>query len=34
MTNTPDGLGYRFVAKDGGIFDYGDAQFNGSGVGG
>jgi hypothetical protein len=26
----PDGLGYRFVASDGGIFDEGDAQFAGS----
>jgi hypothetical protein len=32
MTNTPTGLGYRFVAHDGGIFNFGDAQFYGSGA--
>ena len=30
MTLTPDGGGYWFVASDGGIFSYGDAQFYGS----
>jgi beta-lactamase class A len=28
--STPDGLGYWFVAADGGIFAYGDAAFEGS----
>ena len=27
---TPDGAGYRMVATDGGIFSFGDAQFDGS----
>jgi hypothetical protein len=27
---SPDGNGYRFVASDGGIFDYGDAGYFGS----
>ena len=30
MTATPSGHGYRFVATDGGVFDFGDAQFYGS----
>ena len=30
MASTHDGLGYWFVASDGGIFDYGDAPFHGS----
>ena len=30
MAATYDGLGYWFVASDGGIFDYGDAGFYGS----
>jgi hypothetical protein len=30
MTNTTTGQGYRFVASDGGIFDFGDAAFYGS----
>ena len=30
MAATPDGKGYWFVASDGGIFAYGDAQFYGS----
>ncbi|HWE56700.1 MAG TPA: ABC transporter substrate-binding protein, partial [Acidimicrobiales bacterium] len=30
MTPTPDGHGYWLVAKDGGIFNFGDAQFHGS----
>jgi hypothetical protein len=30
MAATPDGLGYWFVAADGGIFNYGDAGFFGS----
>ena len=29
MAATPDGQGYWFVASDGGIFSYGDAQFYG-----
>jgi len=30
MQSTDDGGGYWFVAKDGGIFAYGDAPFRGS----
>jgi len=30
MAATPDGGGYWLVASDGGIFNYGDAVFNGS----
>ena len=30
MAATPDGDGYYLVATDGGIFNYGDAQFFGS----
>ena len=30
MGQTPDGLGYWLVASDGGIFNYGDANFYGS----
>jgi hypothetical protein len=30
MAATPDGKGYWLVAKDGGIFSFGDAQFYGS----
>jgi hypothetical protein len=30
MAATHDGGGYRLVANDGGIFDYGDAPFHGS----
>ena len=30
MAATPDGRGYWIVASDGGIFSYGDANFNGS----
>ena len=30
MATTPDGKGYWFVAADGGVFNYGDAQFYGS----
>ncbi len=30
MASTPDGKGYWFVASDGGIFAYGDAEFYGS----
>ena len=30
MAATPDGKGYWLVASDGGIFNYGDAQFYGS----
>ena len=30
MAPTSDGGGYWFVASDGGIFSYGDAQFDGS----
>jgi len=33
MTATPDGSGYWFVARDGGIFSYGSARFFGSGAG-
>jgi hypothetical protein len=30
MAATPSGRGYWFVASDGGIFSFGDAQFYGS----
>jgi hypothetical protein len=30
MAALPTGNGYRFVAADGGVFDFGDAQFYGS----
>ncbi len=30
MATTPDGDGYWLVAKDGGVFAFGDAQFSGS----
>ncbi|HEY5383897.1 MAG TPA: hypothetical protein VIJ56_01580, partial [Acidimicrobiales bacterium] len=30
ITATPDGKGYWLTAADGGIFNYGDAQFLGS----
>ncbi len=30
MTMTADGHGYWFVAADGGVFSFGDAQFHGS----
>jgi hypothetical protein len=30
MPSTADGLGYWFVASDGGIFAFGDAVFHGS----
>ena len=30
MAATPDGHGYWLVASDGGIFNFGDAQFFGS----
>jgi len=30
MAATPDGKGYWLVASDGGIFNYGDATFEGS----
>ncbi len=30
MTPSPDGKGYWFVASDGGVFNYGDAGFEGS----
>jgi hypothetical protein len=30
MAATPDGGGYRMVARDGGIFAFGDAEFDGS----
>ena len=30
MAATPDGKGYYLVASDGGIFNYGDAGFDGS----
>ncbi len=30
MAATPDGRGYWMVASDGGIFNFGDAQFDGS----
>ena len=33
MASTPDGRGYRMVAADGGIFNFGDAGFYGSAAG-
>jgi hypothetical protein len=30
MEGSPNGMGYRFVASDGGIFNYGQASFAGS----
>jgi hypothetical protein len=33
MAATPDGNGYWLVTKDGGIFTFGNAPFNGSGAG-
>ena len=33
MTAMPDGSGYWFTAADGGLFNYGDAPFYGSGAG-
>jgi hypothetical protein len=33
MAATTDGAGYWLVAADGGIFNYGDAEFLGSGAG-
>jgi hypothetical protein len=30
MSPQPDGGGYRLVASDGGVFDFGDAVFYGS----
>jgi hypothetical protein len=30
MAATADGAGYRMVASDGGIFAFGDAEFDGS----
>ena len=30
MAGTPDGAGYRMVGADGGIFAFGDAEFEGS----
>ena len=33
MASTPDGGGYWLVASDGGVFNFGDAGFFGSGVG-
>jgi hypothetical protein len=30
MEASPTGMGYRFVASDGGIFSYGQATFDGS----
>jgi hypothetical protein len=30
MAGTRDGGGYWLIASDGGIFNYGDAQFSGS----
>jgi hypothetical protein len=30
MAATPSGAGYRLVASDGGIFAFGDAEFDGS----
>ena len=33
MTSTPDGNGYWMVARDGGVFSFGDAQFYGSAAG-
>ncbi|MCU1464535.1 MAG: Esterase, partial [Actinomycetia bacterium] len=32
MASTPTGKGYWFVAADGGIYSFGDAQFLGSGT--
>ena len=34
MAPTPDGKGYWLVASDGGIFNFGDADFDGSAAGG
>ena len=34
MAPTPDGKGYWLVASDGGIFNFGDAAFDGSAAGG
>jgi hypothetical protein len=34
MASTPSGKGYWFVARDGGIFGFGDAPFFGSAVNG
>ncbi len=34
MAATPDGGGYWLVASDGGVFNYGDAAFDGSTAGG
>ena len=33
MQPTPTGKGYWLVARDGGVFTFGDAAFGGSGVG-
>ena len=33
MASTPSGLGYWLVARDGGIFAFGDARYFGSGAG-
>ncbi len=33
IISTPDGAGYWLVAKDGGVFNFGDAGFSGSGAG-
>ncbi len=30
MDASPTGLGYRFIARDGGVFDFGDSSFFGS----
>ena len=30
MAPTRSGGGYRFIARDGGVFNYGDAEFHGS----
>jgi hypothetical protein len=30
IASTPDGLGYWMFASDGGLFNFGDAQFLGS----
>ena len=30
MAPTDDARGYRFVAADGGVFNFGDAKFSGS----
>jgi hypothetical protein len=32
MEATPNGGGYRFVAADGGVFDFGNAVFYGAAV--